>query len=366
MNFLVDGRALQSPRMDGIPRVTYRLILDLAALNTEHQFWVFTSGLAKPDLNLPKNIHRIHLPVANKIFHAWIYFFHKPHLDQLAHQLSGVKIDAVFLPNLNFFASQAPYVLLVHDLSFLVQPSFYTPYERFSHAIKKPISLIQNATRLLTISKASAWDIKKIIGRGDAVTINPAPIRAITISPHVKRQDILVLGTTDRRKNLEIAIRGFLLWKRSFSEQPDRLLIAGALTKNGRTMQRRFRNHPEVIWLGAVNDALKGELLKKCRALLFPSKYEGFGLPIIEAYEHRLPVITGQASSLPEIAKNSAILVDPERPESIAQALKLISEDQELVTELGRRSNLALKSDFGADLAPAILDALVQTALSVR
>jgi glycosyltransferase involved in cell wall biosynthesis len=329
MNILFDGRALQSGITSGVPRVAGWLLRELSS-KSEHRVTVFTTGWSR--VRVPAldglSVRHVHLRIPNKLLHLSLFLLGAPKLDRLVSRQTGEAYDAVFLPNLHFFSASAPHALLVHDLSFLVLPSFFSRFERFVHTLKRPLRLMQRATWLFAVSESTRWDVMRFTLREDSYVIDISACETGTDSPAPfsgERRDIIFISTTEPRKNLESAIAGFLAWE---NPEHHRLLIIGAITRNGRDIQRQFRGAKNVIWLGAIGDATRSTLLARAKALLYPSKFEGFGLPLVEAQRFGTPIITSQVTSMPEVAP-SAVLIDPHRPDTITAALDCIAPQPE-------------------------------------
>jgi alpha-1,3-rhamnosyl/mannosyltransferase len=97
---------------------------------------------------------------------------------------------------------------------------------------------------------------------------------------------------------------------------------------------RQFPPESGVRWLGSIPDLDKRALLQSATALVFPSLSEGFGLPVLEAFASQTPVITSNTTSLPEIATDAALLIDPCDTSAIAHAMQQLAESPSLVTQL--------------------------------
>jgi glycosyltransferase involved in cell wall biosynthesis len=141
---------------------------------------------------------------------------------------------------------------------------------------------------------------------------------------------LLFIGRLEERKNISGIIEAFEILKEKY-KIPHKLVLAGkpgfGFTKARNKIQdSRYKN--DILLKGFVKDDKKENLLKNADVFLFPSFYEGFGLPVLEAQAAGVPVVTSNVSSLPEVADSSAILVDPKKPEEIAEAAyKLISDE---------------------------------------
>ncbi len=137
----------------------------------------------------------------------------------------------------------------------------------------------------------------------------------------------LFIGTLQPRKNVERIIDAFSLLPKEI-QQTHPLVIVGREGWSSETTVVKLKKLIALgvaFWLGYVSFAEKVVLLQTASALVFPSLYEGFGLPVLEAFASRLPVITSNVSSLPEVAGDAAYLVDPLNTEALSDAMKQIA-----------------------------------------
>jgi glycosyltransferase involved in cell wall biosynthesis len=143
---------------------------------------------------------------------------------------------------------------------------------------------------------------------------------------------ILFIGRLEERKNICGIIEAFEILKEKYN-LPHKLVLAGNFGYGDKEIRNKIENSKykeEIILAGYIKDEEKWELLKRTDVFLFPTFYEGFGLPIIEAQSVSAPVITSNISSMPEVAGKGAILVDPKNPEEIAKAAHRLITDKEL------------------------------------
>jgi len=143
---------------------------------------------------------------------------------------------------------------------------------------------------------------------------------------------ILFLGTIEPRKNIIGLISAY---ESVFSELafPSSLVIAGAKGWNDKKIIDRIKKSPlrdKIRIIGYVNPLDKPSLYKSAEMFVFPSFYEGFGFPVLEAMVCGVPVITSNRSSLPEVVKNSAWLINPNRPSEIGEAILKLTREEKL------------------------------------
>ena len=150
----------------------------------------------------------------------------------------------------------------------------------------------------------------------------------------------LFVGTIEPRKNLDRLLQAFA----SLSEAKRKgfkLVIAGGKgwgNVNPQLRAAKLGLQKDIIFTGYVSDGELHELYAQAQFLIMPSLYEGFGFPIIEAMSYGVPVITSNLSSMPEVAGDAAILIDPYEVTSIAAALQALIQDKTLRNRLGLKA----------------------------
>jgi glycosyltransferase involved in cell wall biosynthesis len=229
-------------------------------------------------------------------------------------------------------------IITVHDLAIYKNPAWF-PSQIFSTKLLVPQSL-RKADRIIAVSQSTKKDLKDIFNVADK-KIKVVYEGAILDRIKVKNKSfdsltkfklgpkfILFIGTLEPRKNLVTlmrAYRKFLDADGAFASY--QLVLAGAKGfKHEEVFEeiRTQRLQKQVKYIGYVTQNQKLELLKKAACFVFPSSYEGFGLPVLEAMALGTPVITSSISSLPEVTGKAAILVNPEKELDIATALKKV------------------------------------------
>ncbi len=186
------------------------------------------------------------------------------------------------------------------------------------------------ADLLLTLSESARADIERLLGISRTkirITYLGAPPLDPEASP--KEPYFLFVGGTEKRKNLGAVLEAFS------SFEGFELRVVGTHTAS--PVHDARREQTGVRWLGHVGEEQLAELYRHATALVFPSRYEGFGLPLLEAMARRTPVIAANGSSLPEVARGAAILVDPDDVKGLREAMRRVADDASLSEELTRR-----------------------------
>jgi len=161
---------------------------------------------------------------------------------------------------------------------------------------------------------------------------------------NLERPYFLYVGNTRPRKNVDGLLKAFAEFKKNHREYV--LVLAGKIDTrflDVAAMTKQLGISDSVIQTGFISDEEKVALYKGAHALAFPSFYEGFGLPVLEANEIGVPVITSHTSSLPEVAGDAAIYIDPRDVHSIVDAMEYISSDPALRNDLIKKGYMNVK-----------------------
>jgi len=234
-----------------------------------------------------------------------------------------------FLPA---FGLHIPTIVTIHDLKYLFYPEFFDNWLKsvyYKWIIRRSI---QKASYIITVSHATKHDIESLEGLSEKIhVIYEAPTIISNTEgrlPEVLygKKYFLFVGENRPHKNIQRIINAYELVKSEMKDACPLMVFAGA----------RYEPYIEahggnsIIFLGTVDEQMLVSLYKNALALVYPSLYEGFGLPIIEAMKLGTPVITSNRSSMEEVAGNAAMLVDPYDSRQLALAmLKLIQDRSE-------------------------------------
>ncbi len=238
-----------------------------------------------------------------------------------------------------------PAVVTIHDLSVLHAPHDFRPWFRNYARVVIP-RLARRVARVITVSEATRRDVlehlrlpeDRVIAVPNGVAINhghgtPGPYQ---LPPRY----VLAVGTLQPRKNLIRLFQAIRLLAERPATRDIVLVHAGGYGWLANDVLRAAQA-PElrgrVRLLGYVAHEHLACLYARARVLAYPSLFEGFGLPVLEAMASGCPVVTSDRSSLPEVAGDAAVLVDPDSIEAIAEGIRRVWEDDALVRDLGAR-----------------------------
>jgi glycosyltransferase involved in cell wall biosynthesis len=261
-------------------------------------------------------------------------------------ELSRLKPDVLHVQYTAPLFCRVPTVVSVHDVSFLEHPEYFTRFR--SHQLKLTVAkTVARAERILTVSEFSRRKIieayrvpeEKVVAIPNAVSPMFRPISREVAGEAVRRKlslqqpYILTLGDLQPRKNH----LGLLT---AFATLPHKLVIGGKDTwfaPEIRKQVTRLHLEDRVVFTGWVDDADLLHLYGGCDLFVFPSLYEGFGLPILEAMACGRAVACSNTSAMPEVASAAAILFDPRSVVDMSRAMEDLLLDPELRARMERR-----------------------------
>jgi len=306
MKLLFDGRVLTHSHFTGVENYTKNI-------------YTFLSKKIKIFLVKPQSKNKY-------IAHLWNHFI-----------LPFKKGNMLFCPaNLApiFVPKNKKLVITLHDIAFLTYPESFSLFFRYYYQWLVP-KIIQRADKIITVSQASKEEIIKYYPYAKEKTevVFLGLDRIFHLLPDIEKKDqILYVGSLNMRKNFTSVIQAFT----KFNNDKYRLLIVGNFSSNYNLSQStqeildKAKQNPNINFLSNISDNELNLLYNESKLFLFPSFYEGFGLPPLEAMACGTPVITSNISSMPEVCGDAAIYVDPHNIEDITQKLSMLLNDNVL------------------------------------
>jgi len=330
-------------QMTGVGKYAQSLVKSLAEYDKKNHYWIFIKGNQCKNFNPNKeNFHIIYL--SNILHNIPIRIL----WEQLVLPLYLYREKIDILHSIHYTTSLlAPCkcVITFHDMTFYLFPDKHTHVKRAFYRSFIPLS-IKKANRLIAVSENTKSDIQKIFNislpKIDVIyeTINSIyhilkdidTISQIKKKYKIQGKFILYVGTLEPRKNIPRLIQAYhrLIIENKIKHQ---LVIAG---KKGWSYQEIFNTFKSlscnikknVIFTGYVPEEELPLLYNAANLFVYPSLYEGFGIPPLEAMACGVPVIVSNVSSLPEVVGNAGILVDPYNIEELCQAIyKIIAKE---------------------------------------
>ena len=263
-------------------------------------------------------------------------------------------------------ASVVRTVVTIHDLVWQQYPNTMTRSGLLLERLLTPPTL-KGASAVIAVSNGTRDELQKSFPRSASKvqTIYEAPFLEPVVEPGRSGNYFLFVGTIEPRKNLTGILEAYAHYTR-VGNLAIPLKICGGKGWGLGELEAVIEESGligQVEVLGYVDDADLPGLYRNARALLIPSLYEGFGLPIVEAFSQGTPVITSKRGAMQEIAGDAGLLVDPENVEDMAAALSLLSDNLVLVKQLQQRA-LARSRLFSWDAAAEETLSLMESLLA--
>lgn len=335
----------QSYRSAGVSRYIYNLLVHLYREDPEGDYTVFLNSRCA--LSLSYRQKRSSLPTHR----PWVRIL----WEQLLLPREVLKEDIALLHspvNVQPFLLPCKGVVTVTDLSFMAFPESFRPSQRLYQRFFTRMS-VQRASHLIAISSSTARDLGKFFAVPatkisvifPGVDIAYHPIRDIsTLSDFRRRRNlpekfILFVGTLEPRKNLLTLLKAYAKFKHQ-TKADHKLVLAGSpgwLYQPIFAAVEELGLRDDVLFPGFIPEDELPLWYNVANAFVYPSLYEGFGLPPLEAMACGTPVIVSNTSSLPEVVGDAALLVDPYSPDAWAAALSKVCNNGHLRDNLATR-----------------------------
>lgn len=348
-----DARCLEEEKISGVGEYALELSKNILVANTKNKVVIFSNSFKqKNSFNFQwlakysnAKLKRFFFP--NKILNFFLWYFNRPRIDKLAGNA-----DIFFAPNINFLSisKNCPLAITFHDLSFESLPAFFPLKTRLWHKLfVNPRRIARMAKKIIAVSESTKEDLEKIYGiypqKIDVIyhgvsddfkeinSINPK-LTEIQKKYNLPQKFILYLGNIEPRKNLSSVIAAY---ETLISESPKLAKYKLVLAGNISSLCRSIAKNENVITCGYIKREDRPYLYNLASLFVYPSFLEGFGLPVLEAMACGAPVITSHNSSLPEVAGNAAIFIEPDRPTEILKAAEHILTDKKLYNKIKNR-----------------------------
>lgn len=319
----VDARPLAAP-LSGIGRYLSSLLVELA--ETDHRWRLYSHA----PIDVPVSNGNVEVRTGEVARSSWSTPFAQA---RFAAWARDDRADVFWSPrhHLPLLLRGLPAVVTIHDLVWRRAPSTMMPMGRLLERLLMPPAL-RAARTILVPSAATAADLQSFYPQhAGKVRVTPlgATLRAGPPSAAAARSPyLLFVGTLEPRKNLARVLAALEQLRQRGTRL--RLVIAGGRGWKSAGLHSTIDAAERagfVEYLGHVDDTALAQLYSGCEFLVAPSLYEGFGLQIVEALNFGKPVITSRLSSMPEVAGNAGLLVDPCSVDEIRDAIATLSED---------------------------------------
>jgi glycosyltransferase involved in cell wall biosynthesis len=331
----------ESYRNAGVSRYTYHLVEGLARYGADQQYTAFVSAREEVVPRFPQERMRLvaaRWPTASP---AQRVLWEQVALPDLLRRLH---VDVFHAP-VNVLPARLPCasVVTIHDLGFLRYPQFLRPARRIYQRTFTTRSA-RAATRVIAVSESTRQDVIALGVPPERVRVvynaveerfqpeaDPARLQAFRDQHGLPQRFVLYLGTLEPRKNLIGLLEGYARLRALEPDAPA-LVLAGAKGWYYDAIFERVRAlgvERAVTFAGYVRDEEQPLWYAAAELFVYPSLFEGFGLPVVEAMACGVPVITSNVSSLPEVAGDAAMQVDPHDYYTLAHTMRSVLRDNE-------------------------------------
>jgi glycosyltransferase involved in cell wall biosynthesis len=370
MHIGIDASRVTVAERTGTEHYTFELLAALAQLDRQNRYTLYCNQVPATLPPLGPNFSLRHIPFPRLWTHARLS------VELALHPIDVLFVPAHVLPLGVLLRRRMRTVVTIHDMGYMRFPESHTPSQRrylrlstsWSARVASQLIAISNTTRddLIRYTGAPAKKIS-VVHHGVSPRFRPVEDQNLIAATQAKYGIVppyfLYVGTIQPRKNLARLLEAFASATRDWglgtgnsapnSQSPTptpQLVIAG---KHGwltgeierQSTQLFGPDSPAVRFTGYIADQDLPALLSGALAFVFPSLYEGFGMPILEAMACGTPVLTSATSALPEIAGDAALLIDPEDTAAIADGLARLTSDAALRDDL-RARGLARAAQF--------------------
>ncbi len=265
-------------------------------------------------------------------------------------------------------------VVTIHGLEYEFCPKAYSLWERLYMRCSIRFSC-RAAKTVVCVSENTKRDVMRLYGvRPEKIKVVyegyeknlPAPLSHLPSNPHsqfpISKPYLLFIGRLEERKNIIRIIEAFKILKEKY-RIPHRLVLVGKPGHGYQKIKSKIEDLESEICIeerGYVTEEEKWELLLGTEAFLFPTLYEGFGIPVLEAQSVGVPVVTSDVSSLPEVGGEGAVYVDPKDAESIAGGIWKLLSDADVRDDIMMKGSENAKKFSWEKCAVSIAEILTQ------
>jgi len=363
MKIAVNARFLLPGKLEGIGWYTFEVVKRMAAAHPEDEFWLLFDRRFEERFSFEPNVKKMVVAPPARHPLLWLAWFEW----SIPRVLKRLKADVFFSPdNYCSLRTAVPTVMTLHDIAYAHFPEQIPWLSRQYYRYFVP-RYLRRADRVLAVSEFTRSDLVRTLGMpGDKIRVAAnGPREVFRPLPEPRQREIrgqltggapyfLYVGAIHPRKNVHRLIRAFDLFKKK-TGAPHQLLLAGRWawqTGEVKNAYEHARHRESIRFLGYLDEAPLVEALGAASGMVYVSLWEGFGLPVLEAFYAEVPVIFADATSLPEVAGDAGIAVDPLSEESIAAGMQQLLETGGLaagLVEKGRRRRQQFSWDLTAE-----------------
>jgi len=348
MKILIDIRSLFSKFHSGIPEYTKNLTKNLIYFDHKNEYLFFANNFSSQEKKIISFIPQektINFHIPNKIFNLTAKIFSYPKIDK------KINFDILLNPHFNLLPllNYEKQIITIHDLSFIFFKEFFTFKKNLWHFFQNVKEQCKKSGLILTVSdftkktiistfKINEEKIKKVYPGINNVyrrlDKNNEELKNFALQYKINFPFILNVATIEPRKNHLGLIKAFELLKTKKSFKDHKLILVGNYGWKYKEIKKMIKRNKDIIIFNNFNYKNMLFLYNLAEVFVFPSFFEGFGFPPLEAQKCGLPVIASNRTSLPEILQESAILIDPYKILDLASAIEFTLNNNKIKNEL--------------------------------
>jgi glycosyltransferase involved in cell wall biosynthesis len=342
----VNTRLLRAHKLEGIGRFTHEICRRLVQNHPEVHFYFLFDAPYDPSFIYGNNVTPLWMPPPARRAWLWDLWFDW----SLPLVFKWLQPDVFFSPDGHLPQNpKVPSVPVIHDLNFAHHPGWVPDWAQRYYDKRFP-QFAQQAAHILTVSEFSKQDIAQryhiqpekitVVQNAASDIFQPQSenFNQTTRNHHTGGAPyFFVIGAINPRKNLLRILQAFDLWCTQ-NQAPHHLVVAGGAMFDVGGVWEAHQSSPHknrIHFLGHIPDADLARLLTASSGLIFPSLFEGFGIPILEAFQCGVPVLTGHNSALPEVGGHAAFYCDATDYQSITQGITALTQANETRLEAG-------------------------------
>ncbi len=343
MKIAVNLRLLIPGKLEGIGRFSLEIINRLIEEMPDAEFHLLFDRKPPKEFPFPEGVKKVHIPPQARhpvLYNIWFNIM-------VPRYLRRKKIDLFLSPDGYLCQGlRIPQIPVIHDLNFEHRPEDLPPTALKYYKKNFPV-FARTAKRIATVSEFSKQDLQKTYGIS-AKRIDLVPNAAKEIftpsknkAPHREafangNPYVLSVGSIHPRKNLEVLIKAFDLLNSAPGFSHDLVLVGEEMWKDelGELKNLSQKVRGKIHFTGRIPDAELVKAYQGADLYVFPSFFEGFGIPVLEAMGSGVPVLASNRTSLPEVGGDAARYFNPEQPEQLSEEIHLVLNSPEIQKEM--------------------------------
>lgn len=353
MKILVDGTPLVRQHT-GVAQYVISIMTALAKIDPTNDYYLYTLKLHNFDVQpiSAKNFHYRYIRMPIKVYSLFHRVLHLPlPVDLLARVKPDIALFTNFVRYPLFYNQKS--IVVVYDLSFAKFPQYAPDRNRRFLTRLVPPSL-KRANQIVTISESVKSEIHQYYGTNkDKIQVLPCAVDPLRFNPkdqseievvrkkyHLPRRYILFVSTLEPRKNVEGLIEAYRALPEAIKAQYA-LVLVGLSGWKSQGIEAAIGDAQtagdKVVRIGYATSSDLAAIYSGASLFAYPSFYEGFGLPPLEAMACGVPVVTSNSSSLPEVVGDAALTIDPADQSALTAAMAQVLADPQLAADLRQK-----------------------------